>query len=1034
MKNIIAYLFLTLLVNVVLAQSAVDNNGNVQLPLETYNSLINTSRNPKDIAPATYAIGQSTVKVNIDNSNDRSTAIVTVNTSIETFEDKWTLIPILTYGAAINTAMINGKAIQLVQDREWLSWSSNKSGIFQLQLSYTVDAHSSQMGYVLALPIPPAAATALTVDFPDTQLDIAVLPASNLRFNKQNNNTVVTADIATTSSLLISWHLPSQQKFVISRANYQGKLAGGAVTFSTQYDVELFTNETINVPLIPTGVTLNDVKIDNQSATVFKSQETDEPDWFVVSLQGRGKHTVTVIFETQLIPQQGPSTVKFPIPQVPISQFSLHLSGKKEVSVLANNTNKAHVRNIINNNQTIATVYLPMTQSVSFSWVDAVPKDLRTKLRANANIYHAISAEEGVLYGQALIDYEITHGETNSLSFNLPSTAQVNRINSSTGGISDWSVNEKETTKTVTVFLDRAIKSNYQLQVYYEQLLQQQDDKNLQPINVPLLKANNMHRQRGIVALLAGSELALKPIEEIDVTRVGENQLPAFFRNQITLTIAHTFKYTSQLPKLIVNTVAPERKQGKYNAQVDTLISLGEVTMRASASIQMDIKSGAIVDLQLQLPEGINVLNITGPSIRNHKIVNENESQMIDIEFTQEMTGQFRIEVNYEQILTEHKSAVNQAKSNRSELLVASLQVSGTEVQHGRIAVEALTAVEVQTAETRQLSSLEINELPQQLLLKTTNPILLAYKYVNTESPHLLRLSMTRHQELAVQLAAIESARYQTLITNDGLSVTTATFNVRNSRRQFLRLNLPEGSEVWSVFVDGKAEKPAQANGGIASSILIKMLNSVSGFPVTVVYATAIDKMGIIGNISSQLPLPDMVVTHTYWDVYLPIGFRYQKVTSNMNTVAAGILVNPRVQTTTDTMKDKMIRPQVGNPLRMKVPQQGIQYSFEKLYANQSEAAAYFEISYASSMGGQIGLILSIISVILIWAGIFSLRSGQSQRVVLTTLITGILTLVISLTYLHTKITVPFNLALAGGLVFALILILPKVRQWRDRT
>ena len=93
------------------------------------------------------------------------------------------------------------------------------------------------------------------------------------------------------------------------------------------------------------------------------------------------------------------------------------------------------------------------------------------------------------------------------------------------------------------------------------------------------------------------SELALKPIEELDVTRVGENQLPAFFRNQITLTIAHTFKYTSQAPKLTVNTVAPERKQGKYNAQVDTLISLGEVTMRGSASIQMDVKSGAVREI-----------------------------------------------------------------------------------------------------------------------------------------------------------------------------------------------------------------------------------------------------------------------------------------------------------------------------------------------------------------------------------------------------------------------------------------------------
>jgi hypothetical protein len=393
-----------------------------------------------------------------------------------------------------------------------------------------------------------------------------------------------------------------------------------------------------------------------------------------------------------------------------------------------------------------------------------------------------------------------------------------------------------------------------------------------------------MHRQRGIVALLAGSELTLKPIEELHITRVGENQLPVFFRNQITMTIAHTFKYTSDEPKLVVNTITPERKQGQYDAQVDTLVSLGEVTMRGSSSLQIDVKSGVIVDLQLQLPSGVNILNVTGPSIRNHKVVSQDTKQMIDIEFTQEMTGQFRIEFNYEKILGD----------NTSELQVPSLQVMGTEVQHGRIAVEALTAVEVQTAEANQLSTLDINELPQQLVLKTTNPILLAFKYVNTNTPHSLKLTMTRHQEIDVQVAAIESAHYQTLITNDGLSVTTAHFNVRNSRRQFLRLNLPKESEVWSVFVDSKPEKPALANDTDLNGVLIKMLNSVSGFPVEVVYATPIDKMGMFGHIQSQLPLPDMVVTHTTWDVFLPQGPNYQKVTSNIKITNSVQHVNPQ--------------------------------------------------------------------------------------------------------------------------------------------
>ncbi len=1037
MKQIIKMLFIALIANCAVAQDNSNNNstnkdGNVQLPLNTYNTLINANKDPKDKAPAGYAIGQSSVSVNIKDTRDRTTALISLTTKIEIFEHKWTLVPILPYGAAITSARINGKKIQLVQSAEWLSWSSNKAGIHDLQLRYTIDPQRSDMGYVLPLPIVRASSTAMTVDFPSQQVDMAIIPSSNIRFDKLKDATRAIANIPAVSSVLISWRVATDFPYVMSRAKYVGKLSDGVVTFSAKYDIELFTGESVNIPLIANSVTLNDVLVDNKSATIL-----ERDGQFEVALQGRGRHSVVVKFQAQVIQEQGPPTVSFPIPQVPVSEFNLQLTGKKDVSVfassVANSTSKIHVNNKINNDNTTAVVFLPMAKSVSFSWVDAVPKDVRTKLRANANVYHAISAEEGVLYGQALIDYEITHGETSSLLFYLPSSAQVNRITSPTGGISDWNVNinevdKQETRKTVTVFLDRSIKENYQLQVFYEQLLQQTEDQHKEAINVPLIRAKNMHRQRGIVALLAGPELALKPIQELDINRVGENQLPAFFRNQISLTIAHTFKYTSQQPRLTVNTIAPVRKQGKYNAQIDTLISLGEVTMRGSASIAMDVKSGAIVDLQLVLPQGINVLNVTGPSIRNHKIVAEDSKQtqqqnqqpiqqLINIEFTQEMTGQFRIEVNYEKILGE----------NISELTIPSIQVSGTEVQHGRIAVEALTAVEVQTALANQLSSLEINELPQQLVLKTTNPILLAFKYVNTETPHELKLSMTRHQELDVQVAAIETANYQTLITNDGLSVTTATFRVRNSRRQFLRLNLPEDSEVWSVFVDGKAEKPALANDSGKSAILIKMLNSVTGFPVVVVYATPIAKMGLLGSISSQLPLPDMVVTHSFWDVFLPIGPNYQEIKSNMTSVIKGRLVNDNPDQLTSL--DSLTKIPVGSLLNMQVPKQGIHYSFEKLYANKSDTLAGFEIRYASESGNLMGLLLSIVSVILIWLAIFLLKSRKTkQSIVIATLTIGILGLFVSVGYLRTTTTVPFSVALTGGVLFIIIMFASKIR------
>ena len=137
---------------------------------------------------------------------------------------------------------------------------------------------------------------------------------------------------------------------------------------------------------------------------------------------------------------------------------------------------------------------------------------------------------------------------------------------------------------------------------------------------MPILRALDVARQKGMVALLSGPDLALAPLEHVDMSEVGENQLPAFFRNQLEQTVSHTYKYHSATAQLAVNPVTPERQQGKFNAQIDTLISIGEVTLKGQVSIESDVKSGVLRELSLLLPADVNILGVSGPSIRNHSI------------------------------------------------------------------------------------------------------------------------------------------------------------------------------------------------------------------------------------------------------------------------------------------------------------------------------------------------------------------------------------------------------------------------------
>ncbi len=1023
--------------NISATEITADENGQVQLPLTVYNHLINLSQQDPRPAPAGYAIGNASINVIVTDRNDRSTAQVEATVMIEVFESEWTLIPVLANGTALNSVKVDGEDVQLVHGPDGLSWSTNRAATVTMQLRYGLDAQRSTAGFVLPVPVPRAAATHMQVSFPDTGLDLAVVPAADINTVEQDGLTLTTASIPTTGAVMVSWRAPGNQPYIVSRAHYQGTLEGEALSWDASYTVEIFEGERVTLPVIPASITLSDIQIDGQSATVL-----EQDGYFATVVHGRGVHTVTAKFHIPVTTDNGPPSAHLLIPRVPVSQFDLSLPGRKELNVSPH----ANVSSQELDDLTQATVYVPLSDRVTFSWVEAVPEHLRTEVRANASIYHALHAEEGVLHGRALVAYEITHGETNQLTLQAPAHVQINSVRANNAKVSDWAIathpelnqelnqdthNSAQADqgtishKRISVFLDRAVQGELVLEVAYEYLTGSAENEKL-VIDVPLLTASEVHRQRGMIALLTGPELMLTPVDEEGVSRVGENQLPVFVRNSLNMTVAHTYKYTNPKSILSVKPTIPERQQGKFDAQVDTLISIGEVTLTGSATIAVNVKSGSIMALVLQLPKDINVLDVTGPSIRHHDSLISNDNQQIHLDFTQEMQGQFKLEINYERITDD----------GATETEVPTILVADAEVEHGRIAIEALTAVEVQAGITEQLSSLEINELPRQLVLKTTNPILLAYKYV--QPPFKLALNVTHHKEIDVQVASIEKAEYETLFTRDGLAVTTANFIIRNSRRQFLRLNLPQEANIWSVFVDGRAEKPAHSDSTDEldnKQVLIKMINSAEGFPVKIIYAMPADPLGSLGKISSRLVRPDMVVTHTYWDVFLPSGIQYQKPHSNMQIVRHGQSVNPAELRRSRFGQEDFNANLNSQPLQITVPTQGIHFAFQKLYANQATEDPQFTIRYASAGATRIGGMLSVLAVVLIWLGIITLGSRRirlSKYIAVSLLLLGIAMLITAIGPIGSNFLLPSALTLLIAMSIAVWVALAYWKKHRS--
>lgn len=963
----IAYLALSILLFGIISLAHADEptaSGEVKLPLDRFTQLSDAARIPPKAprkVPADYASGNATVNISVREEESRATAHVSATLTVKVLEDDWVLVPLLPAGTSVQSVTVAGSNVELINGPLGLSWGVKQSGVYQVALNYGVDALRSEGGYAAGIPLPLASSTTLRATLPGEGLDVTLIPSAGSKSESAGGTTALTATVPSVPGVQLSWRTPSKLDYSMSRAQYSGKISGESVHWTGELQVEIFNDETATLNILPESVTLGDIKVDGKPAPIVIQDSQ-----FSTPIKGRGPHKLTVEFQVPIGKQGGPPQINLPIRPIPVTRIDLSLPGKKELQLVP----KANVTYQYTGGETAATAYVPMSDSVRISWSEAVPEETKSELRADATVYHAVHAEEGLLAVHAMVNVDISRGETNRLELEVPKGVDVNRVVSPAGIIADWRYTKsgEQGIDRIEIFFDRQVGEPINLDVHYDQAL----DKAQQAsgIKLPLLSAGGVRRQRGMIALLASKELSLKPMEEKEVTRVGENQLPAEVRESIKMTVAHTYKYVDGSPSLRVQTAAPEKAQGRFDAVINTLVSLSDVSLKGSAQIEINVKSGSIGDLEIEAPSKVNVLSLTAPSLRTYKVRSEADKQIIDVQFTQDMEGQFRAEVNYEFIM----------ENEKSDIKVPTLLVKGAEVEQGRIAVEALSAVEVQPAASVSLSSLDLSELPQQLILKTTNPILLGYKYVKVEPAYELRLKITRHKEIDTQSATIDLASYRTLYTRDGLAVTTAEFRVRNTHNQFLRLALPEGSKVWSATVGGSAEKPALAEAAGESSraeVLIKIISSSQGFPVTITYQTPVPRIQSFGTVRGILPKPDMVVTKSEWHVFLPDEVGYWGPRTNMRIVTSNQIVSPQ------HIQNEMASGDSSGSAPLNLPTSGVRFTFEKLYANQSAEDAYFSIPYGSTVATNFAQILAVVAAVLMVAaaaGALGLIKGSAVR------------------------------------------------------
>jgi len=234
-------------------------------------------------------------------------------------------------------------------------------------------------------------------------------------------------------------------------------------------------------------------------------------------------------------------------------------------------------------------------------------------------------------------------------------------------------------------------------------------------------------------------------------------------------------------------------------ARLSTLLSVHESLVTGSAELALSVLQGETDRVQLQVPEGLEVLQVEGPAVAQW------QSRAPEGGEPGRLT-----------ILLRHLVADSVAARIRFQLPVLPEQpvllgtvapLPGTPVQ-GALGVRAPTGLRLRVQELQGAARVPVRDLPLQLTEMSDSPLLLGFTF---EELPTVRLSVQRQQQVELTGTVVDELESSTVVLQDGSEVTKVKLHMRNNTRQYLRLRLPAGALLTHCLIDGEPVRPALA-------------------------------------------------------------------------------------------------------------------------------------------------------------------------------------------------------------------------------
>ncbi|NQZ57620.1 MAG: hypothetical protein HRT88_09180, partial [Lentisphaeraceae bacterium] len=447
--------------------------------------------------------------------------------------------------------------------------------------------------------------------------------------------------------------------------------------------------------------------------------------------------------------------------------IQLHMKKTENLqSIAANDFNSAQFA--INKKRAPQALIFPYRYFQADANLSLKTSKILPKISVEDRSNFSIGDERFILNSRLLV--EVKKAGVFQLKLRLPQDYDIESL--SAAGSSHWEEINDKTGKYAILFFNRRLKGRVQVNC----VLAKNSERKSAKLQVPGISIIDEKKHRGSIIISAerGNRLEIATKSGIGGTvLVNEGSMTfTLLKNDWSMTLQR------------------EVLQPRIEAEYLQAVEFSENLYQTHIKLHIKIENAGTKSLILQAPEKLENLEILGTDIAKTEKLEKGRWRL---EFKRKVFGEYRLNIRYQSYM-----------DLSSQIKLSVFAIVGAQKQQGYLSINIPSYMSSKIAFNEgSIQQIEARLLPTKLAGEKQRKATHAYRILN--STWDCALDFIRHTNAEVLEASVSKVDIKSMVARDGRQLHIVTLNISGGTKNFLKMQLPENSQLCSVFSSGEA-------------------------------------------------------------------------------------------------------------------------------------------------------------------------------------------------------------------------------------